>query len=113
MVRMESEHEDREIDAQILKILDPDEVIQARAVALNAEIAVTDRRIVVSEYQRVALNVAIDAIRRIQFDVERNRPASLVIVPESPRDTPQVLAIPNRELQAACAALTLIGSRLD
>ncbi len=106
-------NDDLEVDQQILKILDPDEVIHARAKALNAEVAVTDRRLIVSEFERVALNVAIDAIRRIEFDVERKRPATLVIVPESQRDTPQVLAIPREELGAACAAVTLIGSRFN
>ena len=67
---------------------------------------------VVSENERIALNVAIHGIRRIQFDIERVRPATLVIVPESPSDQPQVLAVPPEEYEATGHALALIGRRL-
>jgi hypothetical protein len=56
----------------------------------NGLVALTDRRLLVTDTQRVALNVAIDEIRRVQFDIERQRPATLVIVPEHPRDQPQI-----------------------
>jgi hypothetical protein len=51
-------------------------------------------------------------VRRIQFDIERTRPATLVIVPEHPAQEPQVLAIPNTELSQAAAALSFIGERI-
>lgn len=101
-----------QIDELILRILDPDEQIRARTRAVDAEVAVTDRRLVVAANERLALNVAINSIRRIQFDIERDRPATLVIVPEQPSDIPQVLAIPPAEYGTAAEALVLIGQRL-
>lgn len=38
-----------------------------------------------------ALDVSIDNLRRVQFDIERERPATLVVVPQQPTDEPQVL----------------------
>jgi len=51
-------------------------------------------------------------LRRIQFDIERDRPATLVVVPESPEVEPQVLAIPAEEYPAVADALVQIGLRL-
>jgi hypothetical protein len=104
--------QDWPIDNEILKFLDPDEKIHARTRAVDAEVAVTDRRIVVTDNERIALDVKLNGIRRIQFDIERDRPATLVIVPDRPSDPPQVLAIPPEEYSTACEALTLIGQRL-
>ncbi len=101
-----------EADPIIRSVLDPDEAIHAQALAVEAVVAVTDRRIVVADAERVALNVAIDQIRRVQFDIERQRPATLVIVPEHPDHPPQVLAIPPRSYGAACEALAISGGRL-
>ena len=104
--------EARDVDAQILRILAADEQIHARSRSVNGEVAITDRRLVVAENERIALNVAIHSIRRIQFDIERLRPATLVIVPESPSDQPQVLSIPPEEYESTGHALALIGQRL-
>ncbi len=71
----------------------------------SATLLVTDRRVVVAQEDRVALDISFDALRRIQFDVERRRPATLVIVPEHPADEPQVLAIPPERYEAIAAAL--------
>ena len=101
-----------EFEPIIRGALEPDETIHAQALAVEAVVAVTDRRIVVVDAERVALNVAIDRLRRVQFDIERKRPATLVIVPEHPDDPPQVLAIEPDSYRAACDALAVIGSRL-
>ena len=100
------------IDPSIRTVLDPDEAVHAQAEAVDAILAVTDRRLVVVDAQRVALNVPLDRLRRVQFDIERERPATLVIVPEHQSDPPQVLAIEPRGYRAACDALAVIGSRL-
>ena len=99
-------------DPLIRSVLEPGETVHAQARAVEAVVAVTDRRIVVADAQRVALNVAIDSVRRVQFDIERTRPATLVIVPEHPSDVPQVLAIEPASYRAACDALAIIGGRL-
>jgi hypothetical protein len=54
----------------------------------------------------------VDQIRRIQFDIERRRPATLVGVPEHPRNQPQVLSIPREQYAAAGEAFPMIGQRL-
>ena len=41
--------EARDVDEQILRILDPDEKVHARSRAVDGQIAITDRRVVVSE----------------------------------------------------------------
>jgi len=72
----------------------------------------TDRRLIVVTGRRVALSVAIAALRRIVFDIERARPATLVIVPEDLGSEPQVLAIPVGEYGHAAEVLALLGAWL-
>lgn len=107
------ENPDFAADDAVLGLLEPNEQLQARARALDGEVAVTDRRILVRMGGRVALNVPVDQLRRIQFDVERTRPATLVIVPENPSDEPQVLGIPHDEIDAAARAVAEVGKRLS
>ncbi len=80
--------------------------------ATEAQLLVTDRRVAVAQRDRVRLDVPFDRLRRIQFDIERARPATLVIVPEHPRDEPQVLAIPREHIGAAANVLAFIGELL-
>jgi hypothetical protein len=54
-----------------------------------ASLEALHRRLSISSWRRddrVRLNVPIENVRRIQFDIERDRPATLVIVPDSPSD---------------------------
>ena len=105
----------RELDFEptILRLLQSEEKLQVAARARDAILAVTDRRLVVADDQRVALDIPYDSVRRVQFDIERARPATLVIVPESPSDEPQILAIPPEEYDRAASALAVIGQRLS
>lgn len=103
---------DQDPDPTLLSALEADESLQAMARGTDAILAVSDRRLIVKARERIALSVAIDGLRRIQFDIEKMRPATLVIVPEEPRDEPQVLAIPAHEIRAVTAALALIAERL-
>jgi hypothetical protein len=80
-------------DHPALRIVQPGETVQVQAPAGDALIIVTDRRMAVANAQRLMLDVPIEGLRRIQFDIERRRPATLVIVPEDGSTTPQVLAI--------------------
>jgi hypothetical protein len=97
----------------VLHLLEPDEQLHTKARAIDGLVAVTDRRILVQSGGRVALDVRVDQLRRIQFDVERTRPATLVIVPEHPSHEPQVLGIPHEEIEAAAHAVADIGKRLS
>jgi hypothetical protein len=109
---MASQQPDDDLEPIVLRVLEPDEVLQARALAREAVLAVSDRRLIVAARQRVALSVGFHELRRIQFDIERDRPATMVIVPEEAHHEPQVLAIPPQEFKAAAELLALIGHRL-
>ncbi len=97
----------------LLALLDPDEAVAAYARARNHRLVVTERRLVVAHDDRVALDIRHRALRRIQFDIERDRPATLVIVPERPNDEPQVLSVPPDRYDEMALALAYIGRRLD
>jgi hypothetical protein len=101
-----------EIEPHVLQALEPGEELAVQARTTEAVIAVTDRRLVVAAAERVALAVAFEDLRRIQFDIERDRPATLVIVPEMAHHEPQVLSIPPDRYREAADALVLIGQRL-
>jgi hypothetical protein len=99
-------------DVHLRQALEPDERLHLQAPAADATLAITDRRLIVAASTRIALAVAFDGVRRIQFDVERRRPATLVIVPEHPSDEAQVLTIRPEEYEAASQAIVAIGLEL-
>ena len=88
------------------------ETVTVLADAIGAKIVVTDRRLAIATDGRVALDIGFDGLRRIQFDIERTRPATLVIVPENAHDEPQVLAIPPDRYDVVTRALAVVGHRL-
>ena len=96
----------------VVRRLRPDERIRAHIPTGGTEIVITDQRLAIAEEERLALDIEIAALRRIQFDIERDRPATLVIVPDHPSHEPQVLAIPPEQLEAVAGALAYIGRRL-
>ena len=96
-------------DPDLLRALVAGEVVRARAQAADAVLAVTDRRVVVASAAKVALAVPIDEIRRIQFDIERTRPATMVIVPEHREREAQVLTIPVDQYGDAARVLVTLG----
>ena len=102
-----------EDDHPVIKsLLQPGEQIEHRAQALDAVIAVTDRRLAVVEEERVALAIDITQLRRVQFDIEKMRPATLVIVPEDPLDVPQSLAVAPEHYDEVASLLVTVGRRL-
>ncbi len=102
----------RASDQDDLGVIEPDEHVHARAEANGAHLLVTDRRVIVADGTRIALDVGYRGLRRIQFDIERNRPATLVIVPDDPAHEPQVLAVPRDNYEEVTAALAAVGQRL-
>ena len=84
----------------VARRLRPGERVQAYIPVASTEIVVTDQRLAVADEERLAL------------DIERDRPATLVIVPDHALDEPQVLAIPPDQLPAVAEALAYIGQRL-
>ena len=107
-----TEHRDQAPEEPLLHLLEPDEKVHIQTRSIDATLAITDRRLVVATGQRVALDIPYESLRRIQFDIERDRPATLVLVPDRPTDQPQVLAIPPEEYERTCMALAEIGRRL-
>jgi hypothetical protein len=105
-------NEDRELQTHVLEVLEPGELLRLHAPASESTLAITDRRLIVADPNRVALAVPFEGLRRIQFDVERSRPATLVIVPEHPRDEAQVLSIRPDQYEATARALVAIGLEL-
>jgi hypothetical protein len=103
-----------EADHPILRILSEGEELVATARARDAEFVVTNSRIAIAaENGRMAMDLPIQDVRRIQFDIERERPATLVIVPDEPGREAQVLAISAEQLEATAQALAFIGKRLS
>ena len=95
-----------------MRLLRSGETIRTHIPSTTTTIVVTDERIAVADEERVALEIEINKLRRIQFDIERERPATLVIVPEHPGHEPQVLAIPPEHYHEVGEALAYIGQRL-
>lgn len=99
-------------DLPVLRIIAPDERVHAYIPASSAHVVVTDRRIAIGTEERLHLDTEIAGLRRIQFDIERDRPATLVIVPDHPTEEPQVIAIPPEHYGAVGEALAFIGMHL-
>ena len=89
-------------DHPALRRLRADEKVQVQASAGDTLVIVTDRRMTVANAERLMLDVPIENLRRIQFDIERERPATLVIVPERPENEPQVLASSRGNTRRSC-----------
>jgi hypothetical protein len=101
-----------DFDHQLIGALDPDEKVQATARAQGAVVAVSERRLLVAEGDRIALKIRLDQVRRIEFDIDKGRPVTLIIVPENPGDEPQVLAVSTDQIRPMAAVLVFIALRL-
>jgi hypothetical protein len=92
------------------------ETIRALVDGVDGRVVVTDQRLAVTDAQRIALNVELRKLRRIQFDIERERPATMVIVPDDPGHEAQVITVPPEQYDAVGSALAYVGRtihRLD
>jgi hypothetical protein len=108
-----SERSEEALEPTLLHILRPDEELHIQARSMDSVVAITDRRLIVTSGERVELDIPYEQLRRVQFDIERGRPATLVIVPEWPSDRPQVLAIPPEDYERAALGIGRIGQYLD
>jgi hypothetical protein len=107
-----SQERDTQPDPSLLHILEPDEELHVQAQAVEGILAVTNRRLVVTKEGRITLDAAYRELRRIQFDIERERPATVVIVPQSPSKSPDVLSIPVEQYETVARALAIVGQGL-
>jgi hypothetical protein len=96
----------------ILRLVEPGEMVQVITQAADAHLLLTDRRLAVASGERIALDMPLPRLRRIQFDIERRRPATLVIVPEDATYEPQVISIPPSRYNEITAAIAEIGHRI-
>jgi hypothetical protein len=103
---------DQELEPYLLAELAPGEAIRYRARATDGTIAVSDRRLLIAASERLALSLPYSELRRIQFDIERGRPAALAFVPELPHHEPVMLTIPPEEYRAVGEALIAIAEHL-
>jgi hypothetical protein len=94
-------------------ILQPGEVVERQAHAEGFLIAVTPQRIIVTDGDRSVIDISYEELRRIQFDIERDRTATVVIVPEHIRNEPRVFSVPIANLTETALALALIGERIN
>lgn len=86
--------------------------IRAQATADGHVLFVTDDLVRVVEDGRIRLDVPIGDVRRIQFDIERERPATLVIVPDSPTHDAQVISVPPENYAEVSLALAILGLQM-
>src|SRR5438132_1021880 len=93
----------------VLPHLGPDERVAVTLRATEAVVAITNKRLVVTVNERLALALAFQGLRRIQLDIERERPTTLVILPEDPRQEAQVLSIPGSEIERVAHAVAVVG----
>jgi hypothetical protein len=80
--------------------------------AEGAEMVVTAHRLLVTLNGAVVFALPIQELRRIQYDIEANRPAVLAIVPERAEYEPQLLTVLPESFENVARALTLVGRTL-
>jgi hypothetical protein len=105
-------HDEPVAEAAVLHLLQPGERVELGLTTTSAELRVTDRRLLVTDANAVRLDIPYDRLRRIQFDIEAQRPAAMVIVPHHPSDEPQVLSVPRDQLHVAAEVIAFVGERL-
>lgn len=91
-----------------LRVISPQDIL-AQATADGHDVVVTSEFLRVTANDRVRLEVPIEDVRRIQFDIERERPATLVIVPDSPGQDAQVISVPPEQYLEVSRALAILG----
>lgn len=94
-------------------ILRPGEVVEGQAIANGSVIVVTPERLIVAEGDQPILDIPFGDLRRIQFDIERGRDASLVIVPEHIANWPRIVTVPISQLHETAVVLARIGERIN
>jgi hypothetical protein len=100
------------IDNHLFELLEPDEAIELIAHTRDRRLVVTNLGLAVADDERVAWHIPYAALRRIEFDIEHDRPATLVIVPQSTHDEPQVLAVPPENYEVVARAVGAVGLHL-
>ena len=64
----------------ISDVLAPGEEVRGHAPLVEGTVAVTNERLFVANGPKIAVNITWARLRRVQLDIERQRPATLVVV---------------------------------
>ena len=96
---------------QLLQEIAPEDIL-AQANADGHVVIVTEDVLRVGSGDVIKLHVPIGDVRRIQFDIERDRPATLVIVPDAPEDEPQVIMVDPVDYEGVGHALAVLGMKM-
>ena len=100
-------------DDPIKRHLGPDEAVRGVVDAKDGRLILTDRRVLVTENGRISLDVPIDNVRLIEFDVAQDRPAKVIIVPTSPLDAPRELDIEPQQYHEVASLLQELGPKMQ
>lgn len=100
-------------DDPVMRLLGRDEVVRGVLNGIGGRLVITDRRVVITENGVITLDVSIDNLRLVEFDLESQRPATVIIVPEHPRDPPRQLAIEPHQFDEVASVLAQLGPRIQ
>ncbi len=100
-------------DDPVVRRLGREEVVRGVVEAIGGRLVLTDRRVVVTENGVVTLEVPIGNLRLVEFDLESERPARVIIVPEHPSDPPSELAIEPQQYDEVASLLAQLGPRIQ
>jgi hypothetical protein len=78
----------------------------------GATLIVTSDRLAVGVDGALTFDVRIAGLRRLQFDIEPDPPATLSIVPESATKEPQILAVLPHAYDDVSRAITFVGHKM-
>lgn len=102
-----------EHDDAIKARLGPNEAVRGLIDGTDGRLVLTDHRVLVSENGRITLDVPIANLRLVEFDVERQRPARVIVVPESPLDAPRDLSIEPQQYDEVASVLQQLGPQVQ
>jgi hypothetical protein len=80
--------------------------------AVGAHVTLAECHLVVQRGGRTILNVPVNRIRRVEFDVERQGPATFIIVPDSRGHDVQFLSVESDALETAGLLVGRLGLQL-
>lgn len=90
----------------------PPVATRERVEVLNGVVEVEDGRVTVSDALGASLDLPISEMRRVQFDIETDRPGTLAFVPSNSRYAPIVLAVAPVTYTAVARVMVHIGAHL-
>ena len=97
----------------VVRRLNPGEDARGVVDGIRGRLVLTDRRVVVTENRRITIDVPIDNLRLVEFDLESQRPARVIVVPEDPREPPLELAIEPQQYDEGASVLAELGPRIE